>query len=222
MIAINLDEIPVIKYIDVESVSPCSVQRFWLHLTSDGIGTPQYIPVIIVRGKSDKHLVGVTAAVHGNELNGIPVIQRLISQIDPTQLDGVLVCIPVTNVPAFLRKQRDFLDGKDLNRIMPGNQLGNESDIYAYRLISRVINELDYLIDLHTASFGNINSFYVRANMSLPDVAQMAWMLNPQIIVHKESEGTLRYAAEDLGIHAVTVEIGDPCQRQLEFNIDDN
>ncbi len=210
MTADNLDEIPVIKAIDIESIPPASVQRYWLYLTSDGIGTPQYIPVIIVRGINDKHLVGITAAIHGNELNGIPVIQRLIGKIDPTKLEGVLICIPVTNVPAFLRKQRDFLDGKDLNRIMPGNQLGNESDIYAYRLISRVINELDYLIDLHTASFGNINSFYVRANMNLPDVAQMACMLNPQIIVHKKSEGTLRYAAEDLGIHAVTVEIGDP------------
>ena len=166
MIPINLDDIPVIKALDIEAVPPASVQRYWLHLTSDGIGTPQYIPVVIVRGKSDKHVVGITAAVHGNELNGIPVIQRLINQIDPSKLDGVLVCIPVTNVPAFLRKQRDFLDGKDLNRIMPGDRLGNESDIYAYRLISRVINELDYLIDLHTASFGNINSFYVRANMS--------------------------------------------------------
>ena len=140
----NLDEIPVIKAIDIESIPPASVQRYLLYLTSDGIGTPQYIPVIIVRGINDKHLVGITAAIHGNELNGIPVIQRLIGKIDPTKLEGVLICIPVTNVPAFLRKQRDFLDGKDLNRIMPGNQLGNESDIYAYRLISRVINAVSY------------------------------------------------------------------------------
>ena len=214
---INLDEIPVIKSIDIESVPRGTTQRFWLHLTSDGIGTPQYIPVIIMRGKNDKHVVGVTAVMHGNELNGISVVQSLVNTIDPTKLEGVLVCIPVSNVPAFLRKQRDFSDGVDLNRIMPGNQWGNESDIYAYRLVSRVINEFDYLIDLHTASFGNINSFYVRANMNIPEVAHMAWLQNPQIIVHKESVGTLRHAAENLGIHAITVEIGDPNRFQKKI-----
>lgn len=213
---VDLDDIPVIKRIDIDLVPKETIQRYWLHLTSDGIGTPQYIPVIIIRGINDKHVVGVTAVMHGNELNGISVVQKLVNRIDPLKLEGVLVCIPVSNVPAFLRKQRDFSDGVDLNRIMPGSEWGNESDIYAYRLISRVINEFDYLIDLHTASFGNINSFYVRANMNIPEVARMAWWQNPQIIVHKESVGTLRYAAENLGIHTITVEIGDPNRFQKE------
>ena len=210
------EETPVIKSIDIDRVQKMSVQRFWLHITSDGIGTPVYIPLIIIRGRSDGTIVGVTAVVHGNELNGISVVQNLINQIDPATLDGVLICLPVTNVPAFLQKQRYFPDGVDLNRIMPGNQLGNESEVYAYRLISRVINEFDILIDLHTASFGHINSYYVRANMTFPEIAQMAWLLNPQIIVHKESQGTLRYAAESLGIHALTVEIGDPNRFQKQ------
>lgn len=207
---VNLDDIPVIKAIDLEAVPPQSKMRFWLHITSDGIGTPLYIPVIIIRGKSDHHVVGITAVMHGNELNGISVVQKLIKNIDPKQLTGTIICIPVSNVPAFLRQQRDFSNGVDLNRVMPGDQWGNESDVYAYRLISKVINELDYLIDLHTASFGNINSFYVRANMNLPEIVQLAWLQNAQIIVHKESFGTLRYAAEQLGIHAITVEIGNP------------
>lgn len=213
----NIDNIPVIKSIDIESVPQQTIQRFWLHLTSDGIGTPLYIPVVVIRGKTDQHVVGVTAVMHGNELNGISVVQNLIKKIDPKQLNGTIICIPVSNVPAFLRRQRDFPDGVDLNRIMPGNQLGNESDVYAYRLISRVINEFDYLIDLHTASFGNINSFYVRANMKIPEVAHIAWLQNSQIIVHKESFGTLRHAAERLGIHAITVEIGDPNRFQKQI-----
>ncbi|MFT5193084.1 MAG: putative deacylase [Cellvibrionaceae bacterium] len=207
---LSFDDIPVINSIKVEDVEKMTTQRFWLHLTSDGIGAPLYVPVIIIWGKSDKKIVGVTAVMHGNELNGISVVQKLIHMIDPTKLDGVLICVPVSNVPAFLRRQRQFPDGRDLNRIMPGKQAGNESDIYAYRLISSLINEFDYLIDLHTVSFGNVNSFYVRANMNIEQVAHMAWLQNPQIIVHKESPGTLRHAAENLGIHAITVEIGDP------------
>ena len=206
----NLDHIPVITSLDVEAIPEQTKQRFWLHITSDGIGAPLYIPIVIIRGKAGHHIVGITAVIHGNELNGISVVQKLIKNIDPKKLTGTIVCVPVSNVPAYISRQRDFSDGVDLNRIMPGDQWGNESSIYAYRLISKVINEFDYLIDLHTASFGNANSFYIRANMVIPEIMHLAWLQNGQIVVHKESEGTLRHAAETLGIHAITVEIGNP------------
>ncbi|MFK7805307.1 MAG: succinylglutamate desuccinylase/aspartoacylase family protein [Anaerolineae bacterium] len=206
----NLDDIPIINSIDIESQEPMTTQRFWLHLTSDGIGAPIYIPVIIIRGKSDKNIVGVTAVVHGNELNGISIIQKLVQNIDPQKFDGVLVCVPVSNVPSFLQRERLFPDGSDLNQIMPGGRQGDESNVYAYRFVSRLINELDYLIDLHTASFGNENSFFVNANMEIAEVSHMAWLQNPQFIVDRKSSGSLRQAAEDLGVHAITVEVGDP------------
>jgi len=87
---------------------------------------------MIAKGATEGKTIGITAAVHGNELNGISVIQRLFSQIDVKQLQGTIVGIPVVNVPSFLKKQRRFIDGKDLNRIMPGNANGNISQVYAY------------------------------------------------------------------------------------------
>ena len=113
---VDFDNVPVIKTIDVQDVPKQTKQRYWLHITSDGIGTPLYIPIIIIRGKSDHHIVGITAVMHGNELNGIPVVQKLVKNIDPKKLNGTIICIPVSNVPAFLRQQRDFSNGVDLNR----------------------------------------------------------------------------------------------------------
>src|SRR5690606_27127160 len=76
----------------------------------------------------------------------------------------------------------------------------------------------DYLVDLHTASFGRVNSLYVRAEMTHPATAEMAYLQRPQIILHNPpSDGTLRGAADEFGIPAITVEIGNPHQFQPNF-----
>jgi predicted deacylase len=153
----------------------------------------------------------LTAALHGNELNGIPVIQRLFNEIDVNELKGVIVGIPVVNIPSFVRRKRRFNDGVDLNHIMPGKENGNVSQVYAYRFIQRVVKEFDYLMDLHTASSGRINTYYVRADMKHPVVRKLALLQNAQIIVHNPpSDGTLRGAADEMDIPAITLEVGNP------------
>jgi uncharacterized protein len=83
--------------------------------------------------------------------------------------------------------------------------------VYAHRLVDRVIRHFDYLIDLHTASFGRVNSYYIRADMKDEVTREMAILQNAQIVVHNPpSDGTLRGAADALGVHAVTLEVGDP------------
>jgi predicted deacylase len=155
--------------------------------------------------------VGITAALHGNELNGISIVHKLWENIDAKKLKGTLVLAPVLNVPGFLMGQREFTDGQDLNRIMPGKASGTTSEVYAHLIVSKIIKHFNYLIDLHTASFGRINSLYVRADMANEIVAKMAELQEPQIIVNKTgARGTLRGEATRLGIHAITVEAGDP------------
>ena len=155
--------------------------------------------------------MGLTAAVHGNELNGVPVIQRLFKTIDIQQLKGTIVGIPVVNVPSLHRKRRRFIDGTDLNHIMPGKADGNVSQVYAWRFVNRIVKAFDYLVDLHTASFGRINSYYIRADMDDPIVRKMAILQNAQIIVHNPAnDGTLRGTADDMGIPAITLEVGNP------------
>jgi len=175
------------------------------------MGVPIHIPIIVARGNQDGKVLGLTAAVHGNELNGIPVIQRLFKEINLETLEGTIVGVPVINVPSLLRKKRRFIDGTDLNHIMPGKPNGNVSQVYAWRIVNRLVKEFDYLIDLHTASNGRVNSYYIRADMADEVVRKMALLQNAQIIVHNPpSDGTLRGTADEMGIPAITLEVGNP------------
>lgn len=204
-----------IEEININDTPKGEIKYYWLKIISDGFGSPISIPVMVARGTGEGPVLGVTAAVHGNELNGIPVIQRLFNEVDAKELRGTIVGIPVVNIPAFERKSRRFNDGVDLNHIMPGVKNGNVSQVYAYRLIEKVIKQFDYILDLHTASTGRINSYYVRADMDKPIVRKMALLQNADIIVHNPpSDGTLRGAADDLNIPAITLEVGNPSTYQ--------
>ena len=210
--------IPFVEELDVESVPRGTVGRFHLSLVRDPRGMRIAVPVLVARGVEDGPTLGLTAAMHGDELNGMRVIHRVFEELDPRDLRGTVIGVPVVNVPGFLEGTRYFNDGVDLNRIMPGKKGGNSSQVYAYRFIERVVKRFDRLIDLHTASFGRVNSLYVRADVENDETGWMARAQHPQILLHNPGhDGTLRAAAMDLGIPAITVEVGDPNRFQKKM-----
>jgi len=187
------------------------INRIYLQLTDNALGTPWRIPLIVIRGKEKGPTLGITAALHGNELNGISTIFKLIEEINPMELKGTLILVPISNVPGYLKNQRVFSDSVDLNRIMPGSSTGSASQLYAHHFITKIVSKFDYLLDLHTASPGRINSLYLRADLENEETRILAYLQNPQIIVKKFDEsGTLRGWANDHGIPAITIEIGNP------------
>ncbi len=201
----------IITNLNINKIPKGTITRYWLEIVKDGMGVPVHVPIIIAKGKIKGKTAGLTAVVHGNELNGIPVIQRLFNEIDIQQLRGTIVGVPIINVPSFLRKKRRFLDGTDLNHIMPGKSNGTVSEVYAWRIVNKIIKHFDFLLDLHTASNGRVNSYYIRADMSDEVVRKMALLQNAQIIVHNPpNDGTLRGTADALEIPAITLEVGNP------------
>jgi predicted deacylase len=205
------DNLPMILDFNLEDTPRGTKRNYWLKIISDGFANPICIPVMVARGLKDGPVLGLTAAVHGNELNGIPVIQRLFNEVEIEELSGTIVGVPVVNVPSFIRKSRRFNDGVDLNHIMPGKESGNVSQVYAYRFIDRLVKHFDYLLDLHTASQGRVNSYYIRADMDHPVVNKLAMLQNADIIVHNPaSDGTLRGAVAEMDIPAITLEVGNP------------
>jgi uncharacterized protein len=206
-----MSEIPVIDALDPNELPRGETCRRWLEISSAALGSPVLIPVLAARGRQEGPVLGVTAALHGNELNGVPVVQRVFQELDPDALRGTVVGVPVLNVPSFLAQERIFPDAADLNRIMPGRPDGGESDVYTHRLLERLLTRFQVHLDLHTASFGRINSHYVRADMSRPDIAELARVQNADIIVNSIGErGTLRQLLGQQEIACVTVELGDP------------
>ena len=89
----------VIHELKVAEAPRGEITCYWLQIVRDGMGVPIRIPVIVARGRKDGKVLGLTAAVHGNELNGIPVIQRLFTQIDIDELEGTIVGYPSLMLP---------------------------------------------------------------------------------------------------------------------------
>ncbi|MCT4642962.1 MAG: M14 family metallopeptidase [Bacteriovoracaceae bacterium] len=207
----NSQVIKVKQELKIATLKRGDIYRFQLELSDNSLGVPWKIPLVVIRGIKKGPVVGITAAIHGDELNGISTIFKLIDYLDPKELKGTLILVPIGNVPGYLMNQRFFSDNVDLNRIMPGKVGGNSSSLYAHLFTSKIISKFDYLLDLHTASHGRVNSLYIRADLESEQTRTLAYLQNPQIIVQKYDEsGTLRAWANEKNIPAITIEIGNP------------
>jgi predicted deacylase len=207
----NVQIIETKEDLNISSLEPGKTHRFHVQLSDNSLGTPWRVPLIVVKGTKEGPNMGITSALHGNELNGIPTIFKLINQINPTKLSVTLILSPISNVPGYLMNQRHFEDNIDLNRIMPGKLGNNSSHLYAHYFIEKIVKKFDYLLDLHTASHGRVNSLYIRADIEHEETRSLAYLQNPQIIVQKYDEkGTLRAWATENNIPAITIEIGNP------------
>ncbi|MCR9205397.1 MAG: succinylglutamate desuccinylase/aspartoacylase family protein [Halobacteriovoraceae bacterium] len=195
----------------ISSLKKGEVHHLQLCVSDNALGVPWKIPLIVIRGINKGPTLGITAALHGNELNGISTIFKLVEAVDPQKLSGNLILVPISNVPGYLLNQRVFSDGADLNRIMPGQEKGTGSQMYAHQFINKIVAKFDYLLDLHTASSGRVNSLYIRADLESEETRNLAYLQNPQIIVQKyDDPGTLRSWANENNIPAITIEIGNP------------
>lgn len=195
----------------ISSLKKGEIHRLYIHISNTPMGVPYKVPVIVVRGEKPGPTLGITAAIHGNELNGLSTIFKLFDKVDVKKLSGTIVAVPVSNVPGYLNKQRHFSDGVDLNRVMPGKPKGKPSEIYNFYFTQKIVSQFDYHLDLHTASFGKVNSLYIRADLDNEETRKMAFCQNPHIIVQKYDEsGTLRGWANSKGIPSITIEIGNP------------
>lgn len=200
----------VLQDLNLQDFARGKVHRVFVQLSDNSLGSPWRLPVTVIRGAKSGPVLGITAALHGDELNGISTIFKLIDAINPAELSGSLILVPISNIPGYLRNQRYFSDNVDLNRIMPGQPKGPTSNIYAHAFCTKIVSRFNYLLDLHTASHGRVNSLYIRADLECEQTRTIAYLQNPQIIVQKyDEQKTLRAWANENHIPAITIEIGN-------------
>jgi len=174
------------------------------------VGADIAIPFSVVRGKRDGPAVFVTAAVHGDEINGTGAIRHMLTQ-QPFMLDaGTLVMVPVVNLMGFERHSRYLPDRRDLNRSFPGSASGSLAARLAHAVFKGLVRPCQYGIDLHTAAVRRTNFPNIRANMNQPEAADFARAFGAELTVHgKGPEGSLRAAAVDAGIPTLILEAGE-------------
>lgn len=119
--------------------------------------TPVEVPVIVERAKKDGPCLLFLGGIHGNEINGVEIVRKLVAlKINKPQM-GTTICIPVLNVFGFLNRQREFPDGRDLNRVFPGSPNGSLASRFAYSMMIEIMPHVNYIIDYHTGGDGRFN-----------------------------------------------------------------
>ena len=197
-------------------IQPGSAERLSWSATELFEGVPVSTPVLVVNGAAPGPTMCLMAAVHGDELNGIEIVRRVMHDIDPEKLSGAVIGVPIVNVQGFRRGSRYLPDRRDLNRYFPGNPIGSAAARIAYSLFTDIVAHCDALVDLHTGSFERANLPQIRADLRNPDVVTLTQGFGSMVVLHSEpTVGTLRHAATEAGIPAVTVEAGGPSQLEL-------
>jgi len=204
-----------ITVLDTEVPPSTSIRLSW-SATELFEGVPVSTPVLVVNGAWPGPILCLMAAVHGDELNGIEMVRRVMHDLEPSKVSGAVIGIPIVNVQGFRRGSRYLPDRRDLNRYFPGNPNGSAAARIAYSFFNNIVTHCDALIDLHTGSFERANLPQIRADLRNPDVMTLTQGFGSMVILHSTpAVGTLRHAATLAGIPAVTLEAGGPSQLEL-------
>lgn len=173
-------------------------------------GASMRIPVHVWRGKDPGPSVFVSAAVHGDEINGTGTIRHII-QDQPFDLQaGSLVLVPVVNMPAFEQLSRYSPDRRDLNRSFPGMKAGSQTSRLADVVFKNIVSRCDYGIDLHTAAVRRTNYPNLRADMEQEATARLATLFGAELLLNATGpEGSLRRSAVKSGCATIVLEAGE-------------
>lgn len=191
-------------------VRPGETRHIRYEISETYMGDPVEIPVTVVNGDRGGPTVFMTAALHGDELNGVKVVQEVADRYDPSEVHGTLVCIHVCNVPGYLAQQRYIpIYDLDLNRSFPGREQSNTAERMANVIYNRFIKQCDVGLDFHTSTRNRTTMYHVRADMDHPEVSRLARAFGANVVLSGEADaGSLRTVATNNGTPTITVEMG--------------
>jgi predicted deacylase len=166
--------------------------------------------VKVINGKRPGPVLFVSAAVHGDELNGVEIIRRLLKRKVLKSLRGTLLAIPVVNIHGFLSQSRYLPDRRDLNRSFPGSASGSIAARLAHTFVEHVVSKSNYGIDLHTGAIDRSNFPQIRANLDEPETLELAREFGAPVLINASiREGSLRDCASKNGIPMLVYEAGE-------------
>jgi hypothetical protein len=191
-------------------VPPGEKRHLRYQISETYLGDPVEIPVTVINGEHGGPRVFTTAALHGDELNGVKVLQEVSARYDPAEIHGTIVCVHVANVPGYLAQQRYIpIYDLDLNRSFPGRDSANTAERMANQIYERFVRPCDVGIDFHTSTRNRTTMYHVRADMSNPKVERLARSFGSNLVLSGEADaGSLRTVATREGMPTITVEMG--------------
>ena len=193
-----------------EAVPPGSRRTVDLPLSVLSNHTPVTLPVRVVHGRLPGPVLFVSAAVHGDEVQGVEIIRRLLKLRGLNRISGTLLAIPIVNAFGFISHSRYMPDRRDLNRSFPGSELGSLAAQLADLFMREVVRKADLGIDLHTAAANRTNLPQIRISGASDRLRALARAFGAPVVVETGfREGSLRKAAAAEGVEMLLYESGE-------------
>ena len=173
------------------------------------------LPVHVIHGAREGPRLFVSAAIHGDELNGTEIIRRLLKMPALKRLRGTLIAVPIVNVYGLLHHSRYLPDRRDLNRSFPGSEKGSLAARLANLFMQEIVAKCTHGIDLHTGAIHRNNLPQIRANLDDEETVRLAEAFGVPVLLNSNlRDGSLREAAAECGIPMLLYEAGEA----LRFN----
>ncbi|WP_017328221.1 succinylglutamate desuccinylase/aspartoacylase family protein [Synechococcus sp. PCC 7336] len=192
------------------TVTPGTQQRFEIPVARLPTQTMLSLPVTAINGRYEGPRLWLSAAIHGDEINGVEIIRQVLARIKPKRLRGALIAVPIVNVFGFIEQSRYLPDRRDLNRLFPGSARGSLGSRLAHLFLQEVVSHCTHGIDLHTASHHRTNLPQLRADLQDPETYRCARAFGTPVIIHAATrDGSLRQAAAHRGNSILLYEGGE-------------
>jgi hypothetical protein len=172
--------------------------------------TPIDVPILVSRSKKEGPTLLLMAGIHGDEVNGIEIIRRIISSKAYKANRGTVICIPIVNIYGFITMAREVFGGKDINRSFPGSKYGSLASQLAYFLRTEILPVIDYGLDFHTGGARINNVPQLRLDLSNPKAEALAKAFSPHFILNSDlREKSLRKEASKHAVPFIIFEGGE-------------
>jgi predicted deacylase len=168
------------------------------------------MPIEVISGKKDGPTIFICATIHGDEINGIEIVRKLLNLVETKNICGKLIAIPVVNIFGFNDHSRYLPDRRDLNRCFPGLKSGSLASQLAYKFMQEIVLKSDIGIDIHSGSLHRFNCPQIRVDLSNKSNLDLAKTFNAPIIVNSNlRDGSLRHACAMADIPIIVYEGGE-------------
>lgn len=192
------------------SINPGSRAVIKIPLPGLHSDTKVTMPVHVIHGRRDGPVLFLSAAVHGDEINGVEVIRRVLSLSSINRLKGTLLVVPVVNIFGFDGHSRYLPDRRDLNRCFPGREQGSLAGRLAHIFMTEIVARSNFGIDLHTAAVNRDNFPQIRADIHDEKTRMLAKAFGSPVLLHSAPpEGALRFSAANESVPVLVYEAGE-------------
>jgi predicted deacylase len=190
-------------------VPPGRKVRIELPFAKLATGSTASLPVAVINGRSTGPNVWISGGIHGDEVNGVEIVRRVMKQLDAKSLRGAVIAVPIVNPLGFIHESRYMPDRRDLNRSFPGSVRGSSASRLAHLFMTEIVDKCAVGIDCHTASGHRTNVPQIRTDTDDAETLTLARAFGAPFTIHARlRDGSLREAATSRGIKVLLLEAG--------------